>query len=87
MATATTQAKAQQLNAKMESEARIVLDGIEKQWLRKVARSSYTCVVKCFDKAGSTGPSDALDQCSRNCQVNYQNANGLVQNVSLHFLS
>jgi hypothetical protein len=82
MSSAAAQAKAQQLNVKMETEARTILDGIEKQWLRKVARSSYTCVVACFDKAGSAGPSEVLDQCSRNCQVNYQNANAIMQHVS-----
>ena len=82
MSSAAAQAKAQQLNAKMESEARTVLDGIEKQWLRKIAKSSYVCVVSCFDKAGTTGASEVLDQCSRNCQVRYQNASAIVQNVS-----
>jgi hypothetical protein len=85
MSSAASQARAQELNVKMESEARIVLDGIEKQWLRKVARSSYSCVVACFDKAGTTGPSEVLDQCSKNCQVKYQNANAIMQNVSLQF--
>lgn len=82
MSSAAAQAKAQQLNAKMESEARIVLDSIEKLWLRKVAKSSFACVVTCFDKAGTTGPSEVLDQCSRNCQAKYQNANAITQNVS-----
>jgi hypothetical protein len=82
MSNAASQAQAQQLNAKMESEARTVLDGIERQWLRKVARNSYSCVVACFDKAGTSGPSEVLDQCSRNCQVKYQHANAIVQNVS-----
>jgi Eukaryotic protein of unknown function (DUF842) len=77
------QAKAEQLNAKMESEARLVLDSIDRLWLRKVARSSYSCVVACFDKAGTTGSAEVLDQCSRNCLVKHQNANALTQNVSV----
>mmetsp|Transcript_29532 Transcript_29532/g.48732 ORF Transcript_29532/g.48732 Transcript_29532/m.48732 type:complete len:153 (-) Transcript_29532:28-486(-) len=80
MSSHASQAKAAQLNAMMEAEARMALEEIEKKWLRKVARSSYTCVVACFDKAGSTGPSEVLDQCSQNCQVKYQNANQIVQN-------
>ena len=83
MSRSAAQAKAEQLNAKMESEARVVLDSIDKLWLRKVARSSYACVVACFDKAGTTGSAEALDQCSRNCLVKHQNANALAQNVSV----
>lgn len=83
MSSAAAQARAQQLNSKMESEARIVLDSIDKLWLRKVAKASSVCVVSCFDKAGTTGPSEVLDQCSRNCQVKYQNANAIAQNVSV----
>jgi len=76
------QAKAQALNAKMEGEARVVLDDIERTVLRKKAKESYQCVVKCFDKAGTTGPSEVLEQCARNCQVPYQRANQYVQEVS-----
>jgi hypothetical protein len=83
MSSAAAQARAQQLNAKMESEARIVLDSIDKLWLRKVAKASSLCVVSCFDKAGTTGPTEVLEQCSRSCQVKYQNANAIAQNVSL----
>jgi len=82
MASSASAAKAQQLNAKIENEAKVVLDGVEKHWLRKIAKCSYQCVVTCFDKAGTTGPSDVLDQCSHNCQAKYRNANAIVQNVS-----
>jgi hypothetical protein len=78
------QARAQALNAKMEGEARVVLDEIERTLLRTKAKESYKCVVTCFEKAGSTGPSEVLDQCSRNCQVPYQRANAFVQEVSRH---
>jgi hypothetical protein len=79
------QARAQALNAKMEGEARVVLDDIERTLLRQKAKESYMCVVKCFEKAGSsTGVSEILEQCSRNCQVPYQRANAMVQQVS-HF--
>lgn len=82
MSSSAMQAKAQALNVKMEGEARGVLDEIERTLLRKKALESYRCVVKCFEKAGSSGSSEVLDQCSRNCQVPYQQANALVQNVS-----
>jgi len=54
MATPAGQAKAQQLNAKMESQARIVLDEIDKQYMRKMSRQSHVCALKCYDKAGSS---------------------------------
>lgn len=84
MSNPAMQAKAQALNAKMEGEARVVLDEIERTVLRKKAKESYQCVVKCFDKAGTTGPSEVLESCARNCQVPYQRANQFVQEVSLH---
>lgn len=83
MSNSAIQAKANALNAKMEGEAGAVLEGIEKNLLRKVARESFACAVKCYDKAGSTGPSNALEQCARNCQVPYQQAQSLVQNVRI----
>mmetsp|Transcript_24222 Transcript_24222/g.35890 ORF Transcript_24222/g.35890 Transcript_24222/m.35890 type:complete len:154 (+) Transcript_24222:163-624(+) len=85
MASSASTAKAQELNSRMETEARLVLEQVEKQWLRKIAKSSYECVVTCFDKAGTTGPSEVLEQCSQNCQVKYQNANSIVQNETNQF--
>ena len=81
MASPAIQAKANALNAKMEGEAGSIIDSIEKNLMRKVARSSFACAVSCYDKAGTTSPSDALEACARNCQVPYQQANNLVQNV------
>jgi hypothetical protein len=75
------QAQANALNAKLENEASKVIDDIERNWMRKVARESFACAVKCYDKAGKSGPAEALDQCARNCQVPYQQANALVQQV------
>lgn len=83
MSSPAMQARAQALNAKMEGEARVVLDEIERTVLRKKAKESYQCVVKCFDKAGTTGASEVLEFCSRNCQVPYQRANQFVQEVSV----
>ena len=81
MASAAVQAKANALNAKLEGEAGAILDGIEKTMIRKVARSSFACAVACYDKAGTAGSAESLDSCARNCQVPYQRANHLVQNV------
>jgi len=77
---ADMQARANALNAKMEGEAAKVMDDIERNMLRKVARESFACAVKCYDKAGTSGSSEALDSCARNCQVPYQQASSLVQN-------
>ncbi|KAG7351744.1 protein of unknown function DUF842 containing protein [Nitzschia inconspicua] len=73
------QAQANALNAKMETEATQVLDDIERNWMRKVARESFACAVKCYDKAGKSGPAEALEQCARKCQMPYQQASALVQ--------
>lgn len=54
MATAAGQAKAQQLNSKLENEARIVMDEIDKKYMRKVSREGHACALKCYDKAGSS---------------------------------
>jgi Eukaryotic protein of unknown function (DUF842) len=79
------QVRANALNTKMEGEASKVLDDLERSLLRKVARESFSCAVKCYDKAGTTGASEALETCARNCQVPYQQSSVLVQNVSLQF--
>jgi hypothetical protein len=80
---AEMQARANALNARMEAEASKVLDDLERNLLRKVARASFSCAVKCYDTAGATGTSDVLEACTRNCQVPYQQSSVLVQNVSL----
>jgi hypothetical protein len=82
MATPAAQAKAQALNAKLEAEARMMLDGLEKETLRKIARESHACALKCYDKAGASGSPEPLEQCVRDCQVPYQQSNSYVQNVS-----
>jgi hypothetical protein len=82
MASPAAQAKAQALNAKLEAEARIALDELDKKHLRGVARESHVCALKCYDKAGSTGAPEALEQCVRTCQIPHQQGNAYVQNVS-----
>lgn len=79
MASPDLQAKANQLNARMEGEAKVALDEIEKTLLRPIARNSYACVLQCYDDAGQNGSSAQIDQCSRQCQVPYQASNQIVQ--------
>ena len=81
MASAAIQAQANALNAKMEGEASKILDDIERNWMRKVARQSFACAVKCYDKAGTSGPAESLESCTRNCQAPYQQSSNLVQQV------
>jgi cytoskeletal protein RodZ len=81
MSNAAVQAKANALNAKMEEKAGTAIEDIEKNLMRKVARESFSCATKCYDKAGTTGPSEVLENCARNCQVPYQQATQLVQQV------
>jgi hypothetical protein len=81
MASSAVQTKANALNAKMEGQASAMLEDIERNLLRKVARESFSCAVKCYDKAGSSGPSEMLENCARNCQAPYQQGTALVQNV------
>ena len=64
MASQSAQNRANALNAKLEAQAGLVLDGIERKWLRKVARESFACAVKCYDKAGTSGPQDSLERCA-----------------------
>lgn len=79
MASPDLQAKANALNARMEGQAKITIDEVERTLLRTIARDSYACVVKCYDKAGSKGPSEHLEHCSRECQAPNQMAHNTVQ--------
>jgi len=79
MSSPALQAKAQALNARMEAEARTVLDEVERTSVRNIARKGVECVLKCYDKAGSTGPGDALENCVANCQNPSRQANHYVQ--------
>jgi hypothetical protein len=83
MASPAAQAQAQALNAKLEGQARIAIDEIEKLYLRKIARSSHVCSIACHDKAGTSGPAEALEACLHSCQMPSQQANALVQSVSV----
>ena len=83
MASASVQAQANALNAKMEREASVMLDDIERNYMRKVARNSFACGVQCYDKAGKNGSAEALESCTRNCQAPYQQSSNLVQQVSV----
>ena len=83
MASAATQAQANALNAKMEGEASKMLDDVERNWMRKVARQSFACAVQCYDKAGTTGAAESLEACTRNCQGPYQQSSSMVQQVRI----
>mmetsp|Transcript_2017 Transcript_2017/g.4327 ORF Transcript_2017/g.4327 Transcript_2017/m.4327 type:complete len:153 (-) Transcript_2017:420-878(-) len=85
MASAAIQAQANALNAKMEGEASKMLDEVERNWMRKVARQSFACAVKCYDKAGTSGPAESLESCTRNCQAPYQQSSNLVQQEVAQF--
>jgi Eukaryotic protein of unknown function (DUF842) len=83
MASPAAQAQAQALNAKLEAQARIAIDEIERSQMRKIARSSHVCATACYDKAGTSGPADALEACVHNCQMPAQQANAYVQSVRI----
>ena len=83
MASVAVQAQANTLNAKMEKEASQMLDSVERNFMRKVARKSFDCAVKCYDNAGTTGPAELLESCTRNCQAPYQQSSNMVQQVRM----
>ncbi|CAJ1969944.1 unnamed protein product [Cylindrotheca closterium] len=85
MASASAQSRANALNQKIEAQAGLVLEDIERNYIRKIGRESFACAVKCYDKAGSSGPQEALEQCARNCQVPYQQSAALMQNEVAQF--
>ncbi len=78
MSSADLQARANQLNARMEGAAKVALDEIEKALIRPIARNSYACVLKCYDDAGKTAPQEQIEHCSRQCQAPYQMAHNIV---------
>ena len=81
MASPAAEAKAKALNVKLEAEARAVIDDIEKQHLRKVAKAAFQCGVKCYDKAGTTGPTEVLEHCVQTCQLPHRQKQQYMQQV------
>lgn len=81
MSNPEVQAKAQALMTRLEGQERIVIDEIQRVHVRKQAREAYACCVGCFDKAGTTGPTEVLERCVQNCQVPYQQSSHVVQQV------
>uniref|UniRef100_A0A7S2RM31 Protein FAM136A n=1 Tax=Eucampia antarctica TaxID=49252 RepID=A0A7S2RM31_9STRA len=79
MASPGLQAKAQELNVRIEGAAKIAIDEIERTHMRPLARRSYQCAVDCYDKAGTKGSSDQLEHCTRQCQGPYQQGNAHFQ--------
>ena len=81
MASPDLQAKADALSSKIEGEAKLAVDDIERSYLRKIARKSFACVVQCYDDAGTNGSANEIDNCSRSCQQPYQISHNVVQQV------
>ena len=81
MASPQAQAQANALNARLEGDAQAAIDEMERLYIRPVARKAHVCATTCYDKAGSKGSADALDQCVRTCQTSHQQANNYLQNV------
>eukprot|EP00979_Chaetoceros_neogracilis_P007477 scaffold1575_cov242-Chaetoceros_neogracile.AAC.2 len=79
MSSPDLQAKANQLNARMQEEATKAIDQLEKTLIRPIARNSYACVVKCYDDAGTTDSAEQIDQCSKHCQGPYQASHQVLQ--------
>mmetsp|Transcript_28772 Transcript_28772/g.42643 ORF Transcript_28772/g.42643 Transcript_28772/m.42643 type:complete len:154 (-) Transcript_28772:502-963(-) len=79
MASPDLQAKANQLNARMEGETTVAIDHLERTLIRPIARSAYACVVKCYDDTGERGPAEQIEKCSQQCQGPYQMAHQIVQ--------
>ena len=79
MSSPDLQAKANQLNARMQEEATKAIDQLEKTLIRPIARNSYACVVKCYDDAGTTNSAEQIDQCSKHCQGPYQASHQVLQ--------
>jgi Eukaryotic protein of unknown function (DUF842) len=84
MATPEGQAKAESLTARIQGEFRRVVDEIERDCLRNLARGTHVCAVQCYDKAGTMASSEALDNCTRNCQIPYREAENFVNQVCLN---
>ena len=80
MASPALEAHVKSLNAKLDGKAKTMLDDIEKQTLRPIARQSYVCAVSCYDKAGKTGPAEQIQHCVQQCQAPYQQAQAVVNN-------
>eukprot|EP00586_Coscinodiscus_wailesii_P018455 CAMPEP_0172497740 /NCGR_PEP_ID=MMETSP1066-20121228/104420_1 /TAXON_ID=671091 /ORGANISM="Coscinodiscus wailesii, Strain CCMP2513" /LENGTH=147 /DNA_ID=CAMNT_0013270679 /DNA_START=121 /DNA_END=561 /DNA_ORIENTATION=- len=79
MASPALEAQAKALNARMEGKAKEQIDEIDRTLLRPIARNSYACVLKCYDKVGTTGPTEQLQHCSQECQAPYQQYQVVVQ--------
>ncbi len=81
MASAETQAEVNKLNLAMQSASEKVLDEVERVHLRPIARHSYQCIVNCYDKAGKTGSNLIIQQCGNQCQLKYQQAQKITNQV------
>jgi Eukaryotic protein of unknown function (DUF842) len=78
MATPAGQAKAQALNSKLEGEARVAIDELERKYMRTQAKSYHTCAAKCYDDRSA----EALEMCVSNCEMPHRKASAILQQVS-----
>mmetsp|Transcript_37786 Transcript_37786/g.55660 ORF Transcript_37786/g.55660 Transcript_37786/m.55660 type:complete len:155 (-) Transcript_37786:31-495(-) len=78
MASPALESTVKALNSKMEGEAKMAIDEIDRLSLRPIARESYACVVKCYDVAGKNGSSEQLQRCAQQCQAKYQHSQNMV---------
>merc|ERR1711862_1039599 len=67
------------LSAKIEGEAKVTMDEIERTLLRPISCNSYACILKCHDDAGTRGTSEQLQHCAQNCQRNFQMSQSMMQ--------
>jgi cellobiose-specific phosphotransferase system component IIA len=72
------QIQAERLQYKIQNEAEKTLSQIENTILRPIARTAYSCVVDCYDKASTTGSKELLQSCSNNCQKVHESVNSLI---------
>ena len=85
MASPALQSQANALNARMEGKAKTAIDSIEREVLRPFAMKSYQCIVDCYKKAGTSGPNEQLEHCSRRCQIPHQQAHNVLQQVRFYY--
>lgn len=79
MASPALEAQIRSLSAKIEGEAKVTMDEIERTLLRPISRNSYACILKCHDDAGTRGTSEQLQHCAQNCQRNFQMSQSIMQ--------
>ena len=83
MVSASSQAKVEADNARLEGAVRITIDEIDKTIMRKTAKASLVCSLQCYETAGQHSSSDTLQQCIHTCEQPHQQANAIVRQVNI----